>query len=164
MNTLFEAYVARMLKRALVDVGLRVVSQGGRLFCLETEDRRGLFQTRPDILVKRGDDVVQVIDTKWKRIATRIDDPRQGVAQVDVYQMMAYGRLYGCDRLTLLYPHHAALGVSAGVLASHRVTESDQWLATATIDIAVPRDLTQSLRALFAGVEVPIPDPIKPSV
>ncbi|MDE1918975.1 MAG: restriction endonuclease [Sphingomonadales bacterium] len=76
MNTLFEEYVARMLKRALADTDLRVVSQGGRLYCLETEDQRKVFQTRPDILIKRGDSVLQVIDTKWKRIANRIDDPK----------------------------------------------------------------------------------------
>ena len=138
MNTLFEEYVARSLARALAGTGLRVVSQGGRLYCLETEDRRGLFQTRPDILIKRGDDVVQIIDTKWKRIAMRIDDPKQGVSQADVYQMMAYGRLYGGGRLTLLYPHHAALGVAEGVLVTHRINGSDHTLATATIDIAVP--------------------------
>jgi 5-methylcytosine-specific restriction enzyme subunit McrC len=62
MNTLFEEYVARMLKRALMDTDLRVVSQGGRLYCLETNDRRGLFQTRPDILVKRGEEVVRITD------------------------------------------------------------------------------------------------------
>ncbi|WP_442892616.1 5-methylcytosine restriction system specificity protein McrC [Ensifer sp. CCNWLY38] len=67
MSTQFEVYIARMLERALSSGDLRVVSQGGRLYCLETEDRRGLFQTRPDILLKRGDTVVQVIDTKWKQ-------------------------------------------------------------------------------------------------
>ena len=46
MNILFEEYVARSLSRALAGTDLRVVSQGGRLYCLETEDRRGLFQTR----------------------------------------------------------------------------------------------------------------------
>ena len=110
MNTLFEEYVARSLIRSLADTDLRIVGQGGRLYCLETEHQRGLFQTRPDILVKRGKEVVQIIDTKWKRIAGLIDDPKQGVSQADVYQLMAYGRLYGCERLTLLYPHHAALG------------------------------------------------------
>ncbi|MFM0348224.1 McrC family protein [Paraburkholderia sp. RL17-347-BIC-D] len=156
MNTLFEEYVARMLKRALVDEGLRIVSQGGRLFCLETEDQRGLFQTRPDILVKRGDTVVQVIDTKWKRIAARIDNLKQGVSQTDVYQMIAYGRLYSCDRLTLLYPHHAALGPSAGVLAAHKVTASDHRLETATIDVAASHDLMRSLRELTVDANAPV--------
>jgi 5-methylcytosine-specific restriction enzyme subunit McrC len=135
MNMLFEEYVARMLRRALAGTELRVVSQGGRLYCLETDDRRGLFQTRPDILIKRGGEVVQVIDTKWKRIAARIDDPKQGVSQADVYQMMAYGRLYQCGRLTLLYPHHRALGASSDSQTSHRIANDDGRLETATISI-----------------------------
>lgn len=137
MNTLFEEYVARMLVRALSKDGLKVVAQGGRAYCLETESGRGLFQTRPDILIKQGGQVIQVIDTKWKRIAKRVDDAKQGVSQSDVYQMMAYGRLYGCQRLTLLYPHHSEIGENAGRLSSHHVYRSagDQ-LETATLDIA----------------------------
>ncbi|WP_133365565.1 McrC family protein [Qipengyuania sediminis] len=149
MNTLFEEYVARMLRRALADTDLRVVIQGGRLYCLETDDRRGLFQTRPDILIKRGDVVVQVIDTKWKRIAARIDDPKQGVSQADVYQMMAYARLYRCGRLTLLYPHHAGVGALQGVIASHRISDSHDALDTATIDISVSDHLPDRLRGII---------------
>jgi 5-methylcytosine-specific restriction enzyme subunit McrC len=148
MNTLFEEYVARMLKRAMVGTDLRVVTQGGRLYCLETDNRRGLFQTRPDILVKRGDDVVQIIDTKWKRIAIRVDDPKQGVSQSDVYQMMAYGQLYKCDRLTLLYPHHAAANRGEGVHATHQVTGRSNRLRTATIDISQGESFSERLRAI----------------
>ena len=154
MNTLFEEYVARMLKRALADTDRRVVSQGGRLYCLETDDQRGLFQTRPDILVKEGQVVVDIIDTKWKRIAARIDDPKQGVSQSDVYQMMAYGRLYGCDRLTLLYPHHASLGTTDGVIAAHRVNGSDHRLKMATIDVAVSDNFAWRIRQLLTRDEV----------
>lgn len=75
MNTLFEEYMARIIRRALAGSDLRVVSQGGRLYCLETENG-GLFQTKPDILIKRQRQVVQVIDTKWKRIAARVDDKK----------------------------------------------------------------------------------------
>lgn len=150
MNTLFEEYVARMLKRALMDTDLRVVSQGGRLYCLETNDRRGLFQTRPDILVKRGEEVVRITDTKWKRIAARMDDPKQGVSQGDVYQMMAYGQIYKCDRLTLLYPHHGSVNRNEGVHAVHQVTGSSHWLETATIDIGQGEMFRERLRAITA--------------
>jgi 5-methylcytosine-specific restriction enzyme subunit McrC len=150
MNTLFEEYVARMLKRALVDTEFRVVSQGGRLYCLETDNQRGLFQTRPDILVKRGDEVVQIIDTKWKRIATRVDDPKQGVSQGDVYQMMAYGQLYKCERLTLLYPHHAAVNRSEGIQAAHQVTGCSRRLETATSDIGRGERFSERLKAIIA--------------
>ncbi|HDR8954167.1 McrC family protein [Burkholderia vietnamiensis] len=147
MNTLFEEYIARMIQRALAGGDLRVVSQGGRIYCLETENG-GLFQTKPDILIKYGRKVVQVIDTKWKRIASRIDDAKQGVSQADIYQMMAYGRLYDCPRLTLLYPHHVGLSSDEGVQASHLVTGSDHRLETATIDVAFADGIGERLRSL----------------
>ena len=144
MNTLFEEYVARMLKRALSNTDLRVVSQGGRLYCLETLEQRGLFQTRPDILIKRGEVVEQIIDTKWKRIT----DIKDGVAQADVYQMMSYGQLYQCDRLLLLYPHHAEIGRDEGMQELHRVSQSPRHLGFATLDVAADRHVSHRLLAL----------------
>lgn len=76
-----------------------------------------------------------VIDTKWKRIAARIDDPKQGVSQADVYQMMAYGRLYGCHRLMLLFLHHGGL-LAAGETGQYQVIGCDDELLIATIDVA----------------------------
>lgn len=136
MHNLFEQYVARILKRALSGTGVQVLAQGGRLFCLEDEETAaGRFMTRPDILIKRGGVVEMVIDTKWKRISRRIDDPKQGVSQSDVYQMMAYGHLYQCDQLLLLYPHHAGLGVEEGLASRHRLTGTKARLATATLNL-----------------------------
>lgn len=150
MNMLFESYVARMLARALRGQGIEVVAQGGLRYCLEEAGTgRGLFQTKPDILLRQSGQVIQVIDTKWKRIAQRIDDPKQGVSQADVYQMMAYGRLYGCDRLTLLYPHHYGLG-EASLSVSHRLAMPGgvERLELATIDVATDAGLGDRLRAL----------------
>jgi 5-methylcytosine-specific restriction enzyme subunit McrC len=153
MHTLFEEYIARMVRRALASSSLHVVSQGGRIYCLESEQGK-LFQTRPDILVKDGPKVVQVIDTKWKRIASRMDDSKQGVSQADVYQMMAYGRLYGCDRLTLLYPHHANLPGADGMQASYGITNSDHSLEVATFDVADANRVLDRLRSLASGSAV----------
>jgi 5-methylcytosine-specific restriction enzyme subunit McrC len=150
MNTLFEEYVARMLSRALAGNQLRVVSQGGRLYCLDKEEGGGLFQTRPDILIKDGDSVVQVIDTKWKRISSRIDDPKRGVSQADVYQMMAYGRIYRCRHLTLLYPHHSELNSSERLQYSHRITGGDDRLEIATVDVTIGRTMMDQLSGLVA--------------
>jgi 5-methylcytosine-specific restriction enzyme subunit McrC len=156
MNTLFEEYVARVAARAVAGSDLKIVSQGGRLYCLKT-DNGGLFQTKPDILVKRGGRVIQIIDTKWKRIARRIDDKKQGISQADVYQMMAYGRLYDCSRLTLLYPHHHGMGGPEGVQASHKVTGSDHVLETATIDVAVPGSMGARLFGLLGVLPCNVP-------
>jgi 5-methylcytosine-specific restriction enzyme subunit McrC len=124
------------------------------LYCLETENG-GLFQTKPDILIKRQRQVVQVIDTKWKRIAAQVNDKKQGVSQADVYQMMAYGRLYNCSRLTLLYPHHAGLQCGEGMQASHRVTGSEHWLESATIDVAMREGVVERLFSLVGELNRP---------
>ena len=136
MNALFEEYIGRLMQRALAGTEFRASLQGGLKHCLTAPDGRGLFQTRPDILIRRGGEVVHVIDTKWKRIAARIDDPKQGVSQADVYQMMAYAHLYQTPRLTLLYPHHHGLGETEGIQARFRVTGQKTVLDIASVDVA----------------------------
>lgn len=152
MNALFEEYVGRLISRALAGSGMTVSLQGGRLFCLTTQDtQRGLFQTKPDILIRSRGVVTHVIDTKWKRISSRIDDPKQGVSQGDVYQMMAYGHLYGSPRLTLLYPHHAGLGGGEAIHSRHKINGHDMILETASIDVANGSMMLDRLRILLRG-------------
>jgi 5-methylcytosine-specific restriction enzyme subunit McrC len=156
MNDLFEAYVAKVLARALRGSDLHVVVQDRRLYCLRDPEGARRFQVRPDIVVRRGAEAVMVIDTKWKRISSRIDDPKQGVSQADVYQMMAYGRLYGCPRLMLLYPHHGKLA-DAGRTDSYQVIGSRDELVIATIDLARLDTQTQVeglVRGAIAAFEV----------
>ena len=88
MNVLFEEYVARLLARALAGTDLRVSAQGGRRDCL-FEEEKGRFRTRPDLIIRRDRRIVLIIDTKWKRITSRIHDTKQGVSQADIYQLMA---------------------------------------------------------------------------
>lgn len=146
MNVLFEKYVGRLLRRALAGSSFSVHLQGGRLFCLQdaTTGRR-TFQTKPDILLKQGKDVVHIIDTKWKRVTLKIDDLKQGVSQADVYQMMAYGQIYGCGRLTLLYPHHGEVGATAGMLTSNQIGDGTLQLRTATISMGAHKMVVEQL-------------------
>jgi 5-methylcytosine-specific restriction enzyme subunit McrC len=151
MNTLFEEYVGRMVARALSDTHLNVVRQGGKIYCLEGDDE-GLFQTRPDILIKNGDKVVQIIDTKWKRITRQLNDNKRGISQSDVYQMMAYGSLYDCPRLTLLYPHHTGLGEFDGIQATHQITRTERKLETVSVDISTAAGLVERLRGVIGAI------------
>lgn len=149
MNTLFEDYVARTLARALRTDGLEVTAQGGGLPCLRHQETgAGRFHTRPDILVRRKGEVVLVIDTKWKRLKPRSEDPKRGISQADVYQMMAYGRLYGCRRLMLLYPHDAGLDHPEGLCERHGVTGCGDVLLTATVDLAGLEGVAGRLRGM----------------
>jgi 5-methylcytosine-specific restriction enzyme subunit McrC len=156
MNTLFEEYIGRLVTRALAGTEFRVRLQGGREYCLTAQDDgRKVFQTRPDILIWRGADVVHVIDTKWKRISSRIDDPKQGVSQADVYQMMAYAHLYEAPRLTLLYPHHSGLGEAEGVQGHFWISGRETVLETASVDVSNGEDIILRLR------EKILPRPVK---
>jgi 5-methylcytosine-specific restriction enzyme subunit McrC len=150
MNTLFEEYVARMLGRGLAKDGLIVQRQGGRLYCLNELGRDGCprFQTIPDILVRRGSETLVVIDTKWKRLSPRVDDPKLGIAQADVYQMLAYSRIYRCPRMMLLYPHHAELNSADHFSARYSVTGSDDELEIVTIDVGNAKGMAGRLGSL----------------
>lgn len=150
MNDLFEAYVAAQLSRALRGTDLSVQSQGGRLYCLLEDGTEGKsrFQTKPDLLIKRGAKVVTVADTKWKRLSPETDDPKRGISQADVYQMMAYGRLYSCSDLVLIYPFHDALG-SSEIEAGYAITNTDDRLKVASINVATDQqNVQQRLRKL----------------
>jgi 5-methylcytosine-specific restriction enzyme subunit McrC len=141
MNDLFEAYVAALLRNALAPLGFDVIVQGGLRHCLQerTDDTPGrlLFQTKPDIMVRKNGQILLVMDTKWKRLTPAHRDPKRGVSQSDIYQMMAYARLYRCPRLMLLYPFHAALG-QTGKLARYSLNIQDVYehLAVASLDLA----------------------------
>lgn len=150
MNALFEAYVGRLVARALAGTDHRVSLQGGRLHCLTTDEgRRGIFQTRPDVIIRKAGAVSHIIDAKWKRISRIDDDPKSGVSQADVYQMMAYAQVYGAPRLTLLFPHHLGLGGSEAVHARHRITGSDALLEAVSLDITRRDDIVDRVRTLL---------------
>ena len=149
MNLLFEEYVGRLLARALAGTDLSVTAQGGHRDCL-FEGEIGRFRTRPDLIVRRGSQIALIIDTKWKRI-TRADDPKHGVSQADVYQMMAYGRLYKCPHVMLLYPHHGGLLPDA-ILLRYSISRpgAQKSLFVATLDVTGPhRNHETALRHLI---------------
>lgn len=147
MDALFEDYIGRLIRRGVQSSGLKVTLQGGGLYCLD-DAGRGLFRTKPDILIRSSGQVVQVIDTKWKRISARIEDAKQGVSQADVYQMMAYAQLYRAPRVTLLYPHHQGLATPEGVQARFTISGHPTVLETASIDVGQGAGMAARLAAL----------------
>ncbi|MDB5581174.1 MAG: McrBC 5-methylcytosine restriction system component-like protein [Bradyrhizobium sp.] len=68
---------------------------------------------KPDVAAFKGQVCAWILDTKWKRLTTA--DAKEGVAQSDLYQMAACATNYGCESVTLLYPHHDELGGKPGL-------------------------------------------------
>lgn len=147
MNALFEEYVGRMLRRSLAGHGLDVQLQGPRGYALTSDKGVPHLATKPDIVVSRHGQPVVIIDTKWKRLTGTTSDPTGGISESDVYQMMAYGRVYGCHRLTLLYPHNGSISSKDGLQSCHFIRgTADDLLSVATLKLAELANADATLR------------------
>lgn len=152
MNDLFEAYIAAQLRRAVLGLGLKVVVQGGLRYCLgewrhEEDCRAHLFQTKPDIILRDQNGLIRfIIDTKWKKLSNDLLDPRHGVGQSDVYQMMAYARIYYCDNLMLIFP--SAPGQGSAVRRVFGISGGRERLSVSAIDLAGESPISVELSKL----------------
>lgn len=100
MESLFESYVAALLKKHLIPLGYSVSAQD-KTYHLFDEPKR--FAMRPDIVIRRkADGAIFIMDTKWKLLAD--NKANYGISQADMYQMYAYQKKYGAKTVTLLYP------------------------------------------------------------
>lgn len=144
MNDLFEAYIAALAQRALAGSEVGVEQQGGGRCCLgaytgEHLAEGTIFHTRPDLILRhRSGSALTIVDTKWKKLSVDPTARKQGVKESDVYQMMAYARLYGVQELMLLYP--ASPGDGGGVRAEFGMVGGSQRLHIATVDLAQAED------------------------
>lgn len=101
MEKVFEAYVAKNIKRVFGEIGW-VVSIQDRGYYLFDEPRKQ-FALRPDIVVNCGDGRKIIMDTKWKRLYDN-ERANYGISQSDMYQMYAYAKKYNTSEVWLLYP------------------------------------------------------------
>jgi 5-methylcytosine-specific restriction enzyme subunit McrC len=154
MNTLFEEYIGRTLRRVLHESSTSVSLQGPPDSALEDMTRtKRHFRTRPDIVLHRDGRNEVIIDTKWKRLSGSIDDPKRGVSQADIYQMMAYAHVYQVDRLILVYPHHPGVADARGPLSSFRIKgTADTTITIASISLDDITTVETQLRTLYECV------------
>lgn len=110
MEKVFEAYVAKHMKKVFGRAGWEVSAQdkGHYLFNALNGENHKRFALRPDLVVTRDDGSIVILDTKWKSL---IDDKRAnyGISQADMYQMYAYSKKYGTSEIWLLYPVNDAM-------------------------------------------------------
>ena len=101
METLFESYIAAMMKKAFPEREFSVSAQDRKYHLFDYPGKR--FLMRPDLVVTRKTDgAIFVMDTKWKLLSA--NKPHYGISQPDMYQMYAYQKKYGAENITLLYP------------------------------------------------------------
>ena len=106
MEQLFEKYVAQQLTQQLQN-SYRLAEQA-RSYSLVNHIGSDWFSLRPDIVIRKQNETLFVMDTKWKRIQSYLNDgtSKYGISQADMYQLYAYGNKYlkGEGELFLIYP------------------------------------------------------------
>lgn len=147
MNELFEKYIGRCLQRtaALHPVHL----QHHDRFSLTGENGTGLFALVPDAVLGEPAAGPIILDTKWKRLTPRAPGCNRtlGVAQSDVYQMLAYSQAYGANRVVLVYPWHDEL--DEGHSRSWQISgQEHRVLDIATVNVGRPDTVEQALHEI----------------
>ena len=101
MESLFESYIATLLRRSL-DTSIFKVSAQDRSYYL-FEEPKAVFQMKPDIVITDVTrNTIYIMDTKWKVLSE--EKANYGISQADMYQMYAYQKKYEAQNVTLLYP------------------------------------------------------------
>ena len=149
MYELFERFVGKSLRRALgANRQVRLQQQGARSALIDA--KREIFELRPDVVIEATDGAPPIVlDTKWKELQP--GKTNLGVAQADVYQMLAYARAYGSERLVLLYPWHTALDNAPGLLRIWSAVDAlgqGVRFDIATVDVASQTATTCVLRTI----------------
>jgi 5-methylcytosine-specific restriction enzyme subunit McrC len=105
METVFESYIAALIKKELIPKGYSVSVQDKKYHLFDEPEKK--FLMKPDIVVTRKTDGVKfIMDTKWKVLSE--SKQNYGISQSDMYQMYAYQKKYSVQsttkNVTLLYP------------------------------------------------------------
>ena len=101
METLFESYIAALLKKKLYVPLFSVSAQDKRFHLFDEPGKK--FLMKPDIVITRkAYNAVFIIDTKWKILSDA--KANYGISQADMYQMYAYQKKYQAKHVILVYP------------------------------------------------------------
>ena len=105
MEKVFEAYVAKNLKKRLNQAGwdVSIQDKGYYLFDTLNGEKYQKFALRPDLVITRPDESIIILDTKWKSLINN-KKANYGISQADMYQMYAYAKKYQASEVWLLYP------------------------------------------------------------
>jgi len=98
METVFEDFVFGFIDKELEEVNAK--AQVG-LKHLDTDKN---FKLRPDLFLKIGEREI-IADTKYKIAYSNEKDPKNGISQNDLYQMLAYAVRYKINDIVLFYPN-----------------------------------------------------------
>ncbi|MCY7327546.1 MAG: McrC family protein [Saprospiraceae bacterium] len=140
MERVFEDFLAEFMRENFSDRFQIAISSTD--FLASNQDKRPVFQIRNDLLLKSGNDTQLIIDFKYKNFdPSAADDPKRGISQPDLYQMLAYALRRNCAQVLLLYPGFSATPLAFDEPPVYFTIESDFFpeksvrIAAARVDI-----------------------------
>ena len=120
MEYVFEDFIY-----GFIDKEIEGVNPNGQVSGKYLDEAKN-FGLKPDLILDLGHKKI-IADTKYKIVYSDATDPKRGISQSDLYQMLAYGVRFGIQEIKLFYPNSVA-------------TESSDTVATITIKNSLAND------------------------
>ena len=139
MEQVFQDFVTKCFRR--FQDRYRVAAESPQKY-LANINGNDAFKMKPDLSLKEGEQVVFILDAKWKEIQARSDDLKHGIDQRDMYQLYAYGKRYGCCAVALVYPQTGAFK-----------TELRYWLFDGLPLICLPFDVARPENSVRRSIQ-----------
>lgn len=98
MEYVFEDFIFGFIDKELEDVKAKAQRSDTYL------DEEKTFNLKPDLWIKTVDKSL-IADTKYKIVYSDEKDPKKGISQNDLYQMLAYAVRFDVDEIILFYPN-----------------------------------------------------------
>ena len=97
MEYVFEDFIYGFIEKELPDVVAKSQRSDTNL------DESGMFGLKPDLFIKTATRSI-IADTKYKLVYTDATDPKRGIGQQDLYQVVSYAIRFQTDQAILFYP------------------------------------------------------------
>lgn len=97
MEYVFEDFIFGFIDKELEEIQAKAQIAEKHL------DQDKIFQLKPDLLLETDKKKI-IADTKYKIIYSDDKDPKNGISQSDLYQMLAYSVRFKIDEIILFYP------------------------------------------------------------
>lgn len=97
MEYVFEDFIFGFIDKEIEAVKAKAQSVSKSLA------ENGTYQLKPDLFLEIGDKNI-IADTKYKIVYSDENDPKNGISQTDLYQMLAYAVRFNIADILLFYP------------------------------------------------------------
>jgi 5-methylcytosine-specific restriction enzyme subunit McrC len=101
MEYVFEDFIFGFISKEIEKVSAEAQIKNNYL--AESEEGK-IFRLQPDLWIKTEDKSI-IADTKYKIVYSSEEDPKKGISQSDLYQMLAYAVRFKVDEIILFYPN-----------------------------------------------------------